>query len=70
MSHTRRIELDCKSGDGTVATASLAGGAEYVILRTSNGRPVHLAFADGRELAAWLIEHCTDGVPVVDEPAF
>lgn len=63
----REIRVDCKSGDGTQVYASLedysADGAaavqEYVILRTTGGKPVHVRMKDGRELAAWLIEHCT-----------
>lgn len=56
---TRSITVDCRSGDGTRLTANDDNGSpQYVILRTTGGQPVHVSMPEGRELAAWLIEHC------------
>lgn len=71
----RQIQIECESDDGTRVYASLDdwaadGGVpeSHVILRTTGGRPVHVRMRDGRELAAWLIEHCIDVPDEESEP--
>lgn len=49
--------LEVSQGDGT---ADQGDRSEYITMRTSNGRMVNISLKDGRELAGWLIEHCTE----------
>lgn len=72
MTSIRKIQVDDKGGDGTAVFAewwkwdhidNTPQEDDFLIIRTTGGRPVYVKMRDARELASWLLEHATDPDP-------
>jgi hypothetical protein len=58
---TRRIQVECATGDGTSLNVSDAlAGTGRLVASIGRAAPVHITYADARDLAGWLIEHAAE----------
>lgn len=72
MTAIRKIQIDDRGNDGTAVFAEwwkwdhVDGETQeddYIVIRTTGGRPVYVKMSDARELASWLLEHAIDPEP-------
>jgi hypothetical protein len=66
---TRRIQVECATGDGTSLNVSDAlAGTGRLVASIGRAAPVHITYADARDLAGWLIEHAAEDPDAADDP--